>query len=163
MEASITLKQIGKTFSQATLLADLSFGVEKGSTLVILGENGSGKSVVLKLLVGLIEKDAGSAYIHGKDISTRSEEIRSLTGYMPQLIDLDDELTVLENLQIFGQLHGLSYERSNIYSLNWAKQLNLSKVLNQMPQDLSYGNQRLVQFARSLVHNPEVILLDDND
>ena len=111
MEASITFKTVGKTIGDQILLADLSFGVEKGSTFVIVGENGAGKSVVLKLLVGLMEKDAGMAYIHGKDISTRGNEIRSIVGYMPQIIDLDDELTVLENLEIFGTTS--SSERSS--------------------------------------------------
>ena len=161
MEASITLKAIGKTFRNNTLLADLSFGVEKGSTFVILGENGTGKSVVLKLLVGLIERDAGMAYIHGKDISTRGNEIRSLTGYMPQTIDLDDELTVLENLEIFGQLHGLSARDAHTNSLDWAERLNFENNLQRMPQDLSHGNKRLVQFARALVHDPQVIILDE--
>ena len=161
MEASITLKAIGKTFRDNILLADLSFGVEKGSTFVILGENGAGKSVVLKLLVGLIEKDVGMAYIHGKDISTRGDEIRSITGYMPQTIDLDDELTVLENLEIFGRLHNLSTSDSHNSALNWAEQLNFENNLHRMPGDLSYGNKRLVQFARALVHDPEVIILDE--
>ena len=161
MEASITLKAIGKTFRNNTLLADLSFGVEKGSTFVILGENGSGKSVVLKLLVGLIEKDVGMAYIHGKDISTRGDKIRSITGYMPQTIDLDDELTVLENLEIFGQLHGLSARDAHTNALDWAERLNFGNNLQRMPQDLSHGNKRLVQFARALVHDPQVIILDE--
>lgn len=161
MEASITLKAIGKTFRNATLLADLSFGVEKGTTFVILGENGAGKSVVLKLLVGLIEKDVGMAYIHGKDISTRGDEIRSITGYMPQTIDLDDELTVIENLQIFGQLHGLSARKANKSALDWAERLNFGDNLQRHPQDLSYGNKRLIQFARALVHDPQVIILDE--
>ena len=161
MEASITLKAIGKTFRNNTLLADLSFGVEKGSTFVILGENGSGKSVVLKLLVGLIEKDVGMAYIHGKDISTRGDKIRSITGYMPQTIDLDDELTVLENLEIFGQLHGLSPRDAHTNALDWAERLNFGNNLQRMPQDLSHGNKRLVQFARALVHDPQVIILDE--
>ena len=161
MEASITFKAIGKTFRGTTLLADLSFGVEKGSTFVIVGENGAGKSVVLKLLVGLMEKDAGMAYIHGKDISTRGDEIRSITGYMPQTIDLDDELTVLENLEIFGRLHGLSVRDANANALDWAERLNFESNLSRMPQDLSHGNKRMVQFARALVHGPQVIILDE--
>ena len=161
MEASITLKAVGKTFKNNILLADLSFGVEKGSTFVLLGENGAGKSVVLKLLVGLIEKDAGKAYIQGKDISTRGEEIRSITGYMPQSVDLDNELTVLENLEIFGRLHGLSATDANKNSLDWAERLDFRINLNQVPDTLSNGNKRLVQFSRALVHDPEVIILDE--
>ena len=84
MEASITFKSIAKSFNNKHLLADLSFGVEKGTTFVLIGENGSGKSVILKLLVGLLEKDAGAAYFNGKDVHSRGIETRSLTGYMGQ-------------------------------------------------------------------------------
>ncbi len=161
MEASITFKAIGKTFRNNILLSDLSFGVEKGSTFVLIGENGAGKSVVLKLLVGLMEKDAGMAYINGKDISTRGDEIRSITGYMPQTIDLDDELTVLENLVIFGRLHGLSPCEAHSNAVDWSQRLKFENNLARMPEELSYGNKRLIQFARALVHDPEVIILDE--
>ncbi len=161
MEASITLKSIAKTFHNKTLLADLSFGVEKGSTFVIIGENGSGKSVILKLLVGILEKDAGMAYIHGKDVSTRGQEIRSITGYMPQKIDLDEELTIYENLEIFGRLHGVSKNKINKVIKDWAERLSFTQFLNTHPQDLSYGNKRLIQFARAIIHDPEVIILDE--
>jgi ABC-type multidrug transport system ATPase subunit len=80
LEASITFKAVGKAIGRETLLADLSFGVEKGSTFVLIGENGSGKSMILKLLVGLIDKDTGSVYIHGQDISSRRLETRSMCG-----------------------------------------------------------------------------------
>ena len=106
MEASITFKRVGKTVGKRTLLADLSFGIEKESTFVIIGENGSGKSMILKLLVGLIQKDTGSVYIHGWDIGTRSLETRSICGYMPQTINLDEDLTIFENISIHGQIHG---------------------------------------------------------
>jgi ABC-2 type transport system ATP-binding protein len=84
LEASITLKSLAKKFDSDTILADLSIGVENNSNHVIIGQNGAGKSTILKILVGLIEKDAGVAYIHGKDISTRAAETRMVTGYMPQ-------------------------------------------------------------------------------
>ncbi len=161
MEASITLKSIAKTFGKKTLLADLSFGIEKGSTFVIIGENGSGKSVILKLLVGILEKDAGTAYIHGKDVSTRGQEIRSITGYMPQKIDLDEELTVFENLEIFGRLHGVAKNKIKKVIQDWAERLSFTQLLHKHPQELSYGNKRLIQFARAIIHDPEVIILDE--
>ena len=161
MEASITFKTVGKTIGNQILLADLSFGVEKGTTFVLIGENGSGKSIILKLLVGLVEKDTGSVYIQGQDISTRGPETRSICGYMPQNINLDDELTVIENLSIYGQLYGLTSSQAINNSRHWADILGFMNLLNQYPEKLSYGFQRKVLLARALVHDPEVLLLDE--
>jgi ABC-2 type transport system ATP-binding protein len=161
MEASITFKTVGKTVGKQTLLADLSFGIEKESTFVIIGENGSGKSMILKLLVGLIQKDTGSVYIHGQDISTRSLETRSICGYMPQTVNLDEDLTIFDNISIHGQLHGLTHAEANKNTLHWAALLNFSGFLNQYPSKLAYGLQRKILFARTLVHDPEVLLLDE--
>ena len=161
MEASITFKAVGKTIGNKTLLADLSFGIEKESTFVIIGENGSGKSMILKLLVGLIQKDTGSVYIHGQDIGTRSLETRSICGYMPQTVNLDEDLTIFDNISIHGQLHGLTHAEANKNTLHWADLLNFSEFLNQYPSKLAYGLQRKILFARTLVHDPEVLLLDE--
>ena len=108
MEASITLKSLAKKYNNCVILADLSLGIERYSNHALIGQNGSGKSTILKVLVGLIEKDAGIAYINGKDISTRGRETRMVTGYMPQSIDFDPEINVYENLLFFAQLYGLS-------------------------------------------------------
>jgi len=161
MEASITFKAVGKTVGKKTLLADLSFGIEKGSTFVIIGENGSGKSIILKLLVGLIEKDTGSMYIHGQDISTRSIETRSICGYMPQTINLDDDLSVFDNISIHGQLHGLTSVEAKNNTLHWADLLDFSQYMKQSPSKLAFGLQRKILFARTLVHDPKVLLLDE--
>ena len=161
MEASITLKSIAKTFNNNTLLADLSFGVEKGTTFVLVGGNGSGKSTILKLLVGIVEKDAGIAYINGKDINTRSKEIRSVTGYMSQNIDLDEDLSILENLIITGRLHGLNTKVAKNNSIHYLELLSITHLATLNSKDISYGDKRKIMFIRSIVHNPEVLLLDE--
>ena len=161
MEASITLKSIAKTFNKSTLLADLSFGVEKGTTFSLIGENGSGKSTILKLLVGIVEKDAGIAYINGKDIKNRSIETRSVTGYMSQTIDLDEDLSVIENLIISGRLHGLNSKLAKNNSIHYLEILDMIELANKNPRDLSYGDKRKAMFIRAILHSPDVILLDE--
>ena len=161
MEASITLKKIAKKFANNTILADLSLGVEKGSTLVLVGENGSGKSTLLKILCGMLEKDLGTAYINGMDISTRGSDTRSITGYMPQMIDLDPEMTVLENITLFGELHGLNSIRAKECAINWANKFEIKKHLHKFHSDLCYGHQRLILFIRAVIHDPEILLLDE--
>ncbi len=161
MEASITLKKIAKKFQNNAILADLSLGIEKGSTLVLIGENGSGKSTLLKILSGVLEKDVGTAYINGMDISTRGTDTRRITGYMPQVIDLDPEMTVKENIVLFGELHGLSHQHAGNKTIEWADKFEISRYLNKFHSDLCYGHQRLVLFIRAVIHDPEILLLDE--
>lgn len=161
MEASITLKAIAKKFRNKAILVDLSFGVEKGTTFVIVGENGAGKSTLLKIVSGMLQRDAGTAYIHGKDIESRPYETRSITGYMSQISDLDNELTVQENLVLYGQLHGMSAADAKQKSEHWADVMDFRPFLNTYPDELSFGHQRRICFARALIHDPEIILLDE--
>ena len=161
MEASITFKSVAKSFDGNHLLADLSFGVEKGTIFSLIGENGSGKSVILKLLVGILEKDAGSAYINGKDVSTRGVECRSFTGYMGQEIDLDNSITVKENLVVFARLHGMILKEAMLNIAHWADVLGFSHLLNCLPQPLSYGDKRKIMFSRAIIHKPQIIILDE--
>ena len=108
MEASITFKSVAKKNNDDTLLADLSFGVEKGTRFSLIGTNGSGKSVILKLISGIISNDKGSIYVKGHDINIRTNEIKSLIGYMSQESDLDKSLSVFENILISGRIFGLN-------------------------------------------------------
>tara|TARA_Y100001970_G_C14206373_1_gene844260 strand:- start:837 stop:1763 length:927 start_codon:yes stop_codon:yes gene_type:complete len=161
VEASITFKTVGKKIGKNTILADLSFGVEKGSNFVIIGENGSGKSMILKLLIGLIEKDRGAIYIHGQDISTRGTETRSKCGYMPQIINLDFDLNIIENISLYAQLNGFNRTNAEKSALHWIELLGLEQYIAKDIRRLSFGVQRKILFARALSHDPEVLLLDE--
>ena len=161
MEASITLKSLAKKFNNEIILADLSIGVENNSNHVIIGENGSGKSTILRVLVGLIEKDAGAAYIKGKDISARGSETRMVTGYMPQIIDLDSEMTIYENLLIYSDLYGVPSEKAKLRIQNFSQVFNFKDKLFEKPLNQPVGLLRAVQFSRSLLHDPPILLLDE--
>ena len=161
MEASITFKKVAKIIKGEAILSDLSLGIEKGSTLVLIGENGAGKSMFLKILSGLIEKDNGSIYINGIDISTRGRETRVLTGYLPQNIDLDPNLNIMENISLFGQLYGLSRDKSDNRTLNLLHDFKMEKYKDRFYTELSRGQVRVVQYMRAIVHDPEILLLDE--
>ena len=117
--------------------------------------------MILKLLVGLIEKDRGSIYIQGKDISTRSMETRSICGYMPQSLDLDLDLSIFENISLYAQLNGLNTNEAQKNTMHWIELLGLENFKNKKVKRLSYGLQKKVLLARSLSHNPDVLLLDE--
>ena len=161
MEASITFKSVAKKINQDTLLADLSFGVEKGTRFGIVGPNGSGKSTIVKLISGIFQKDKGSIFISGNDISIKSDEIKCKIGYMPQISEFDNDLSIIDNLLFYGQLFGLSKENTLIRIKDLAKKLDFSSYLFSYPSNVSYGIKRIIMFARSIVHNPDVLLLDE--
>ena len=161
MEASITLKSLAKKFDSEIILADLSIGVENNSNHVIIGENGAGKSTILKILVGLIEKDAGVAYIHGKDISTRAQETRMVTGYMPQYVDLDTEMSIYENLIVYSELYGVPSSKAKSRIQNFSEIFNYNNILLEKPTHQSLGLLRSIQFSRALLHDPKILILDE--
>ena len=161
MEASITFKSVAKQFNSESSLAELTFGVEKNTILVLVGPNDSGKSSILKMICGMIYKDKGSIYIKGYDTNVKINQIKSLIGYMPQNIDLDKNLNIFENIYIYALLHGISREEAKEKTNIILKELKISKYSKQNISELSYGIIRVAMFARAVIHNPEIILLDE--
>ena len=161
MEASITFKSVGKKYNNETLLADLSFGIEKNTKFSLIGPNGSGKSTILKLVSGLVYKDKGSIYLKGHDVSLKSQKIKTILGYMPQKIDLDCDLTIYENILFYARLHGMepTFAKEKISSI--LDSLKISVYKDIYPNYLNFSIKRLTMFARAIVHSPEVLLLDE--
>ena len=161
MEASITFKSVAKKIKVDTLLADLSFGVEKGTRFALVGSNGSGKSTIIKLLSGILHKDRGSIYVKGYDINIRSYEIKSIIGYMPQILEFDYDMNIFDNISIYGQLHGKDKKEMSDKIIEMSTILDFNMYLYNYPSELSYGLLRVIMFARSIIHGPEILLLDE--
>ena len=107
MEASITLKKVGKLIGNKTILAGLSFGIERGSLVAIVGLNDSGKSVLLKLLSGYENPNYGQVFIQGLDMNKRRKETRDLLGYVSFENDLDPWLTIEQNIKFNAMLYSV--------------------------------------------------------
>jgi len=161
MEASVSLKKIGKTINKKSILAGLSFGIERGSIMSIVGPNDSGKSLLLKMISGETKPEFGSIFINGKDIQLREKEISSQIGYMPQYINFDYNLTILENFQFHGRIYGMNSKQIVERIIFLSEKIELNHILNQFPGDLSYGFKRKAMFLRSLLHDPSILLLDE--
>ena len=161
MEASITFKSVAKKNKDETLLAELTFGVEKNTRFALVGPNGSGKSTILKLICGFIHKDKGSIYIKGFDADINSNQIKSIIGYMPQKSDFDQDLNIFENLSIYGQLYGMSSDDARKRIEYLAHKLNFLNYLKLHSIEIPCGVFKKLLLARALLHDPEILILDE--
>lgn len=161
MEASITLKKVGKLIGDKTILAGLSFGVERGSLVAIVGVNDTGKSSLLKLLSGFENPNYGQVFIHGLDMEKRRCETRQLIGYVPHDNDLDPWLTLEQNIRFTANLYKVGKATASSLIAKYSKALGLSPYLNDYAMNVSNGTQKKTMLIRELVHNPDVLILDE--
>ena len=124
MEASITLKKVGKLIDDKTIVAGLTFGIERGSLVAIIGANDTGKSILLRLLSGYEKPDYGNIFIHGLDMQKRKSKTRQLIGFVPHETDLDPWLTIEQNIRFSSLLYNVNdvdyKNRLELYSNNLA-------------------------------------------
>ena len=161
MEASITLKKVGKLIDDKTILAGLNFGIERGSLVAIIGDNEAGKSLLLKVISASEYQEYGQVYIDGIDSKKRRTEVTSKIGYIPHELDLDPWLTLEQNIRFSGLLYSISLEIINTRMVQYARDLHIVPHLKKMVKELSPGIIRMGMIIRSLVHDPEILILDD--
>ena len=163
----IAVEDLRKSFGSHRVLNGISLSVNRAETLAVLGRSGTGKSVLLRLIIGLETPDSGSIRIHGRDITglalDRMGEIRKRMGFLFQHAALYDSLTVAENVAFPLEHHRKELSKSE--RGDRVKQL-LAEVgmegdLNKMPSDISGGMQKRVGLARALALEPDILLLDE--
>ena len=161
MAAFLSVNKLGKKINNINLLADLSFGIQKGELLFLLGKSGSGKSTLLKILIGFIKKDRGQIFVDGLDYDIRNEEIIKKIGYVSENDIFDTDLTVNENLLFSAELNNCNPIKIQEKINYWSNRLGFSRNLNLKINNINNSTLRKISFARTLIHNPEVILFDD--
>ena len=161
MEASITLKKVGKLIGNKTILAGLSFGVERGSLVAIVGVNDSGKSILLKLLSGYENPNYGQVFIHGLDMEKRRNETRKLIGYVPFENDLDPWLTIEQNIRFNANLYSVDETICTERLKKYSSDLNMEPYLKEYALKVSGGIQKRAMLIRGLIHEPEILILDE--
>ena len=161
MEASITLKKVGKIIGDKTILAGLSFGIERGSLVAIVGLNDSGKSVLLKLLSGYENPNYGQVFIQGLDMEKRRSDTRQLLGYVSYENDLDPWLTLEQNIKFNANLYSVESETYKERINKYSSALNLKPYLDQYAFRVSGGIQKKAMLIRALIHDPDILILDE--
>lgn len=160
------IEHLKKSFGSNHVLKDINLEIQKGENLVVFGKSGTGKSVLIKCLVGLLDPDEGKVTLLGQDIETLKVEelnlLRKKIGFLFQSAALYDSMTVRENLEF--PLRDLKGEKKNgIESLvaEALESVGLTDAIDKMPSDLSGGMRKRVGLARSLILKPEIILYDE--
>ena len=161
MEASITLKKVGKLVDRKTILASLTFGIEKGSLVAIIGDNEAGKSMLLKVISGVEYQEYGQVFINGLDSKKRRSESMLSIGFVPHELDLDPWLTLEENIRFIGMLYGINTEMLNTRMIQLSRELHITTHLKKMVKDISPGNIKKGMIIRALIHDPDIVILDD--
>jgi len=162
----IIIKNITKSFENRLVLSNISFDIEDSDTMVVMGASGSGKSVLLKLIVGLLKPDEGEIWIDGKEVTKLSEkqmdEVRKNIGMVFQSGALFDSLTVGENIA-FSLVRRTNMSKSDIAKTVAEKleMVGLKGIENMMPSELSGGMRKRVSLARAISMNPQIVLYDE--
>jgi phospholipid/cholesterol/gamma-HCH transport system ATP-binding protein len=165
-EPVLVLRDVHKSFGAQHVLDGISLTVVRGETLTVLGRSGTGKSVLLKLIIGLENSDAGSICIHGQEIAgiglNEMNRLRIKMGFLFQHAALYDSLTVAQNVAFPLERHTkmLESERSDRVK-ELLRSVGMEHDLNKMPSDISGGMQKRVGLARALALQPEILLLDE--
>jgi ABC-2 type transport system ATP-binding protein len=154
-------RELTKRYGTLTAVQNLSLEVKEGEVFGLLGPNGAGKTTSINMLCGLLKPDSGQVSIHGKIITNGDARVRSRVGVCPQNIVLWNTLTCLEQMRFIGELYGLKSNTARQRSQQLLKELDLSEKKDKMARTLSGGMQRRLNLALALIHDPEILVLDE--
>ncbi len=161
MENIIKIKGVTKKYGDFVAVNELNLNIEKGSFFGLLGPNGAGKTTLINMLVGLLKPEEGSLLIKEKQMSRNNIYLKKQIGIVPQHINLDKDLTVKENLILSGKLFKLKKEEIIIQVEKLLDYMELKEAENRMSSKLSGGMKRKLMIAKALIHNPEIVILDE--
>ncbi len=166
-EKVLVVRNLYKSFGKLNVLIDFNLELEKGESVVVLGKSGSGKSVLIKCIIGLLKPDRGTIEMFEKNIPELDEEeldaLRAKVGFLFQSNALYDSMTVRKNLEFPLRRHWINFpqEEVNRRVANALKDVGLLHTIDMMPEELSGGMRKRVALARTLILNPEIILYDE--
>ena len=157
----IEIDHLKKSFKEVKAVDDLSFSVQKGELFAFLGVNGAGKSTTINVISGILNKDSGKVRVRGEDIECNPERIKGKIGIVFQSSVLDKRLSVYENLQCRAATYGIFGEAFEARLAKLDEMLGLKEILNRPLVKLSGGQKRRADIARALLHDPELLILDE--
>ncbi|WP_149526295.1 ABC transporter ATP-binding protein [Sphingobacterium hotanense] len=161
MEKVISTNKLTKRFGDFIATNAITFDVYKGEIFGFLGANGAGKTTAMKMLCGLSIPSSGEANIAGFDIYKETERIKQRIGYMSQKFSLYEDLTVVENIEFFAGIYGLSNKVIKERGTQLISNLGLNDVTKKLVGTLPLGWKQKLAFSVATIHNPEIVFLDE--
>lgn len=156
--ASLDIRSLSKAYGKLQALRDTTFDVRAGEIFGFVGSNGAGKTTTMRIILGVLSCDSGEVLWDGKPVD---HEVRKRIGYMPEERGLYPKMRVAEQLTYLARLHGLTPKAATAAMEHWTETLGVAGRRGDEVQKLSLGNQQRVQLAAALVHNPEILVLDE--
>lgn len=153
----LKLKNVSKMFVGKQAVDNISFEVDKPGVFGLLGTNGAGKTTTIRMLLGIIKKDTGEITWNGKKVERKSVNF----GYLPEERGVYPKTKIYDQLMYFAKLKGMSQKDADESIKKWAKILKVEEYLPMIAEKLSKGNQQKIQFMTAIIHNPELIVLDE--
>ena len=154
---SLILKNVSKTFVGKQAVDNISFSLEKPGVFGLLGTNGAGKTTTIRMLLGIIKKDSGEITWKGKEVDRKHVRF----GYLPEERGVYPKTKIFDHLMYFAELKGMN-KVDAIKSINkWAKELKVEEYMQMPAEKLSKGNQQKIQFMTAIIHDPELVVLDE--
>jgi len=160
-EKVISCKNLSKQFGGFTAVNKISFEVDKGEIYGFLGANGAGKTTAMRILCGLSYPSSGEATVAGFDVYHKQESIKKNIGYMSQKFSLYENLTILENIEFFGGVYGLSRKDIRQRSNDLVQHLGLEKEAKKLVGELPLGWKQKLAFSVAIFHRPKIVFLDE--
>ena len=154
----VELEQISKSYGEKVAVDRLSMTIPPGTMYGLLGPNGAGKTSSIRMMIGMTMPDSGWVSLFGKPFERKALQ---RVGYLPEERGLYKNMNVLAQLELFGRLHGLSRAESVRRSRAWADKLEIADALPQKTDELSKGMQQKIQFIATLLHEPDLIIMDE--
>ncbi len=154
----LEVKNLSKYFGIKKAVDDVSFNVEQGHILGILGKNGAGKSTIFRIILNILDPDEGEVLYNGEKING---EISDRIGYLPEVGSLIDSYTVYEQCMYYGKMKSMKTEDIKNHMFELLEQFEIVEYANMKIKELSKGNKQKIQFIIALLHNPDLLILDE--
>ena len=157
MKTGLILENVSKTFVEKKAVEGISFSLNKPGVFGLLGTNGAGKTTTIRMLLGIIKKDSGEITWNGKKVDRKSVNF----GYLPEERGVYPKVKIYDQLMYFAELKGMKKQEADAAIKDWAKKLKVEEYMQMPAEKLSKGNQQKIQFMTAVIHNPELVVLDE--